>query len=375
MSSSRFQSVDYIRGLVMVLMAIDHVRVYSGIPSWSPEPAIFFTRWITHFCAPAFAFLAGTSAYLYGTRNTKQEQVKFLLSRGALLIILELTVIRFLWAFNLSSDFILVGVIWMLGWCMILLALFVRLKPSTIGFLGIGIILAQQLFGFVPMVLPDEIQASFGRVWEFIYPAGFKTFAGVNILYVLVPWIGVMAAGYGFGYILQMDEAKKRKLCYGVGFTSIVLFLVVASIQTASMEPNEFPFLLDMLNQNKYPASVLFLMMTLGPIIALVPYAEYAKGWLSKIFIIIGRVPFFYYLLHILVIHLSALLVNYLKFGNAHQDFYTTAPYTWLNDEYIWGLPWLYAVFLIDTIMLYFLCKWYASFKQTHQHIIWIKYL
>lgn len=374
MHQSRFQSIDYIRGLVMLLMAIDHVRVYSGIPSWSPEPAIFFTRWITHFCAPAFAFFAGTSAYLYGTKTTKQELVKFLLTRGLILVILELTLIRFLWAFSISSEFILAGVIWMLGWCMILLTLFVKFKPATVGFIGVGIILGQQLFGYVPSMLPDTMQISIGKVWEFIYPAGFKTYAGVNILYVLVPWIGVMAAGYGFGHILQMDNGKRKVLCYGIGLTASLLFLIVGSVLTVNAQPNEFPFILQLLNQNKYPASILFLMMTLGPAIALVPFAERAKVWLSKVFVTIGRVPFFYYLVHVLIIHLSALIVNHFKFGDVHHDFYVTAPYTWLKEEYIWSLPLLYSVFLIDATALYFLCKWYASYKQTHPNNWWLKY-
>lgn len=242
MKNSRVQSIDYLRGLVMVLMAIDHVRVYSGIPAWSPEPGVFFTRWVTHFCASAFVFLAGTSAYLYGAKTTRPELMKFLLSRGLILIILEITLIRFLWAFNVSSDFILAGVIWMLGWCMILLTLFVNLKPITAGIVGVGIIVGQQLFGLVPGLLPNTMQESFGKVWEFIYPAGFKTFAGVNILYVLVPWLGVMVAGYGFGYVLQLESNKRKKLCYRIGITSIVLFLAIGSMLAIRAEQSEFPF-------------------------------------------------------------------------------------------------------------------------------------
>jgi ribose/xylose/arabinose/galactoside ABC-type transport system permease subunit len=116
-------------------------------------------------------------------------------------------------------------------------------------------------------------------------------------------------------------------------------------------------------------------MMTLGPSIALVPYAERAKGWFSTVFVTIGRVPFFYYLLHVLIIHLSALIVNYFQFGDAHQEFYLTAPYTWLKEEYIWSLPLLYVVFIVDAIVLYFLCKWYASYKQRHSDNMWLKYI
>lgn len=374
MTTNRFQSVDYLRGLVMVLMAIDHVRVYSGVPAWSPEVDIFFTRWITHFCAPAFAFFAGTSAYFYGAKVGKSELTKFLLSRGLLLVILELTVIRFLWSFHLGTDFILAGVIWMLGWCMILLTLFIRLDSRTIGVIGVCIILGQQLFGYVPSLLPDSWQPAFAPVWEFIYPSGFETFKGINILYVIIPWLGIMAAGYGFGNILQSPDDSRRKYCLTIGVSLFAAYLVIASVLVMNSEPNDFPQILRVLNQNKYPASILFTMMTLGPIIALVPFAEKAKGWVSNSLITIGRVAFFYYLAHIVIIHLSALATNYFLFGSTLQELYTTAPYTYLPD-YTWGLPTLYLVFFVDLIPLYFACKWYASYKARHHEIRWLKYV
>src|SRR5688572_1930595 len=148
----RIQSVDILRGLVMVLMAIDHVRVYSGVPAGGPEAGVFFTRWITHFCAPGFAFLAGTSAFLYGIKIADQAKLaRYLVTRGLMLVVLELTAIRFFWAFNVNyAEFVLAGVIWMLGWCMVLLAALTWLRPKVVGIIGVTIILVQQLFGFVP---------------------------------------------------------------------------------------------------------------------------------------------------------------------------------------------------------------------------------
>ncbi|HMQ91448.1 MAG TPA: heparan-alpha-glucosaminide N-acetyltransferase domain-containing protein [Flavilitoribacter sp.] len=216
--TGRIQSVDVLRGLIMILMAIDHVRVYSGIPAGSPDPGIFFTRWITHFCAPGFAFLAGTSAFLYGAKiGDTAKLARFLVTRGIFLVVLEITVIRFLWAFHINfSEFFLAGVIWMLGWCMVLLAALVRLKPKVVGWIGLGIIFLQQLFSYVPLIVPESGRAAFGKIWEFVYPAGLETFSSVSVLYVLVPWIGVMAAGYGFGVILQMDAEKQRKIKFGL---------------------------------------------------------------------------------------------------------------------------------------------------------------
>jgi len=165
----RLSSVDLLRGLVMVLMAIDHVRVYSGLPAGGPTAGIFFTRWITHFCAPAFVFFAGASAFLYGKKiNNKLSLAKFLASRGLLLVLLELTLIRFTWTFNFDySSFVLAGVIWMLGCCMVLLALFVRLSAPAIGIIGLLIIAFQQLFHYVPEIFPASIRSSFGKFWEF----------------------------------------------------------------------------------------------------------------------------------------------------------------------------------------------------------------
>ena len=375
-SSSRIQSVDYLRGLVMILMAIDHVRVYSGVPAESAEVAYFFTRWITHFCAPAFVFFAGTSAYLYGTKTNKSELTKFLLTRGLILVVLELTVIRFLWAFHVSTDFILMGVIWMLGWCMILLTLFIRLSPRVIGNLGILIIFSQTLFLSVPRVLPETWQAGFERYWKFIYAEGYPSFDGINILYVIVPWIGVMAAGYAFGSILQMDEQQKKKYCFNIGATLTILFPLLAMFTYTQYSEKGLPFFLGILQQEKYPPSIIFLMMTLGPIILLVPYADRAKGWLRDVFVTIGKVPFFYYLLHILVIHLSALVVNYFRVGEITHDWYLTAPYTWFEDQKnVWPLPLLYFIFLIDVVVLYFACKWYGKFKSKHPENRLLRYI
>jgi uncharacterized membrane protein len=211
--NTRIQSIDIIRGAVMVLMAIDHVRVYSGVPAGGPTPDVFFTRWVTHFCVSVFVFFAGTSAFLYGRRVTKSTLAGFLVSRGLLLIILEFTLIRFFWTFNLDlSQFMLAGVIWMLGCCMLLLAAFIWMKPAVISIAGVVIVAAQQLFSRVPELLPASARGSFGKVWEFIYPSGLEGPQGIAILYVLVPWIGVMMAGYGFGSIVIKEAAKRNKI-------------------------------------------------------------------------------------------------------------------------------------------------------------------
>lgn len=372
----RVHSLDIIRGIIMILMAIDHVRVYSGIPAGGPDAGVFFTRWITHFCAPGFAFFAGTSAFLYGIKiNDKAKLARYLVTRGLLLVFLELTVIRFFWAFNVSTDFILAGVIWMLGWCMVMLGGLIYLKPRVVGILGLAVILLQQLFAFPPQMFSGQPSA-FTQIWEFIYPSGFESFNGVSVLYSIVPWIGVMAAGYGFGLIVTMENERRKKICMAIGSAGIAIYLIAGSAIILQQPADGTPFIFKLLNQSKYPASQLFLMMTLGPMIMLMPYAEKMKGTLSNAIAVIGRVPFFYYLCHILLIHFSALIVQMVTLGATHGEWYDYAPYASVPEEHRWSLGLLYLVFLIDLIPLYILCKWYARVKlQKAGSISWLSYL
>lgn len=366
----RISSIDILRGAIMILMAIDHVRVYSGQPAGGATAGIFFTRWITHFCAPGFVFFAGTSAFLYGRKINKPAQLSsFLLTRGLILVVLELTVIRFCWMFNFNyADFTLAGIIWMIGCCMVLLAAFVRLRANTIGIIGLIIIFGQQLFSFVPQLMPHALQPAAGWIWSFFYPSEFEKMPHIAILFVIIPWIGVMMTGYAFGQILLLDPAKRNRICLTLGCTAIVLFLVIGSIVTFgnSSAGDTRPALFRLLAQQKYPPTQLFLSMTLGPLIALIPFAERSKGWFANVLLTFGRVPMFYYVIHILLIHCSALLVNLVISGSAHQDWYASAPFTEIAETERWSLPLLYLVFAIDVTILYFVCRAYGKYKRDH---------
>jgi len=282
-------------------------------------------------------------------------------------------VIRFFWTFNFNySDFVLAGVIWMLGWCMVLLAGLVALPARLVGIIGLAIILFQQVFRTAGQSLPHSLRA----VWEFVYPTGLKNESGIAILYVLVPWIGVMAAGYGFGVIVTRETRSRDRICLIIGLATTAIFLIAGALPLVlnPPPPHAPPFLFRLLNQQKYPASPLFLLMTLGPAIALLPLAEKARGRAGAVLATFGRVPMFYYLLHILTIHVAALCVTILREGRIHPEWYATAPYTFMKPEHRWSLPLLYVVWAVVVAFLYFACRWFAGVKARHRDS-WLRYI
>jgi uncharacterized membrane protein len=378
---SRVRSVDLLRGIVCVLMAIDHVRVYSGVPAGGPDPGVFFTRWVTHFVAPLFCFFAGTAAFYHGRALGNLGALRrFLVSRGLLLVALELTLIRLLWGFSFGGGFRLAGVIWMLGWCMVLLGLVVRMPAKRVGWIGVGIVALQQLFGLLPRatarLLPEGPQGILTNVWNFIYPAGAEPWGAINILYVIVPWIGLMMAGYGFGLLWDRPAAERDRLFTRLGLGMTAAFLVVGGVVALASGGDEggAPFYMRLLGQQKYPASQLFLLMTIGPAIALLPWAERARGRVADAMVTFGRVPMFYYLAHLLVIHLLAIVTMRLTFGDFDAGWYATAPYTGIPEDHRWGLPLLYLNWAIALGILYGMCAWYAKRKATRP-ARWMRYL
>jgi len=366
----------------MVLMAIDHVRVYSGLPAGGPTAGIFFTRWITHFVAPAFAFFAGTSAFFHGRKLGDTGALsRYLVTRGLILVLLELTVIRVSWTFNLDyRTYLMAGVIWMLGWCMVLMGGLVRLPVRTIGILGLAVMFLQQIVGLVGRGLPDAWRPAVGWLFQILYFGGGIDLGGptLAVLYSLIPWIGVMAAGYAFGAILLREPAERDRLCLKIGAWGTAVYLGVGGLVAFFAPGGEGspPFLFRLLGQQKYPASQLFLLMTLGPTIALIPLAERARGWFADRLAVFGRVPLFYYLLHIPLIHALALLVSQLRLGHVSPWLFTNHP-LWPGDQpegYQWGLGLLYFVLVIAVVLLYFPCRWYDRVKR-ERRAGWMRYL
>ncbi|HEY8257756.1 MAG TPA: heparan-alpha-glucosaminide N-acetyltransferase domain-containing protein [Gemmatimonadales bacterium] len=388
---ARVAAIDVIRGGVMVLMALDHVRVYSGLPAGGPTPGIFFTRWVTHFCAPAFIFLAGTSAYFHGQR--RPDLSRFLVTRGAWLILLELTIVRLAWTFNVDfAHYEMAGVLWVIGWCMILLAVMLRLPLPVIGGIGMAIIAGHNLLD-LNAIVPAVNGSSYSALWKILY-VGF--YAGpiqlgadgpnLIVLYSIIPWIGVMAAGYAFGTVLRLEPARRDRMCLTIGLGAIGLFLVLRGFNlygdprpwNAPSGPDSppMPALLAFLNTTKYPASLSFLLMTLGPTIALIPVLEDARGAVVRWISVFGRVPFFFYLLHIPLIHAIALVVSAARLGEVSPWLFANHPMG--NPpplpEYTWRLALLYAVWAAVVVVLYVPCRWFAEVKANRK-AWWLGYL
>jgi uncharacterized membrane protein len=376
--TQRIASVDLIRGAVMILMAIDHVRVYSGLPAGGPTAGIFFTRWVTHFVAPAFIFLAGTSAFFYGRKHA--DLSRFLFVRGVWLILLELTVIRVAWTFNFDFEhYLLAGVIWVIGWCMILMAALVRLRVRTIAILGLAIIALHN--ALMPLLINT---VPLGELWKILYIGFFNGPVGGSpliVLYSIIPWIGVMAVGYALGTILTMEPAQRNRICLQIGLGAIALFLVLRGTNLYGdprpwSATTQMPSLLSFLNTTKYPASLSFLLMTLGPTIALIPMLDHVRGRIAHWLTVFGRVPFFYYVLHIPLIHALALIVSMIRLGGVSPWLFTNHPMA--NppppDGYTWSLGLLYLVWAVAIVLLYFPCRWYANLKARRRDW-WLRYV
>jgi uncharacterized membrane protein len=382
--STRLQSIDIVRGLVMVLMAVDHVRHYSGNPAGGPTAGIFFTRWITNFAAPAFCFFAGTGAFLHGRKlGDRRALSRYLLERGAILVLLELTFIREAWTFNVDHAHYNQGnVIWVLGWCMILLACLVRFSAKAVGIFGLVVIFGQQLMALPSAMMSEGARNATKWIWQILYFGGkFELGDGgipFAVIYSIVPWIGVMAAGYGFGTLLLRDTEERRRLCLRIGLSATALFVAVAGfiVLFDAPKPGDPQALFRFLGQKKYPASQLFLMMTLGPTIALLPYAERARGAVANVLLTFGRVPMFYYLLHIPLIHSLAIIVSLIRSGSVNPWLFGNHPWASppLPPGYMWSLGLLYLVFAIAVVLLYFPCRWYGNLKARHK-TSWLRYI
>ena len=378
-------SVDLMRGLVMVLMALDHVRGFFTDADFSPtdlsrtNSALFFTRWVTHLCAPAFVFLAGTSAFLSTTRGLNRSQLAArLFIRGLWLVLLEITVVRFAFFFNLDYSEMRLQVIWALGWSMVVLSALVYLPLWAIAGFGLIMIFSHNLLDGLRL---EDFQAANGSLeWQGWLLAVLHV-PHLTVVYPLIPWIGVMAAGYAFGSIMQMPVEVRRRLTLKGGVVLIVTFVILRALNDyGDPEPwNEQETalftLLSFVNTTKYPPSLLFLLMTLGPMFVLLSAFEQAPSTqraIGRFFITFGRVPLFFYLLHLYVIHglvtgFAYVMVNDVSSFLTYHKFFPP----W------WGfsLPVVYLIWAGVVILLYPVSYWFAGVKARHKGSWWTSYV
>ena len=377
---SRADHVDLLRGLVMVLMALDHVRAYFTEARFDPtdltrtEAALFATRWITHLCAPTFVFLAGASAWIAGTRRTRAELGRFLLTRGLWLILVEVTVVSFAWYFNTTWELgMRAQVIWAIGASMVLLAALVHLPRSAIAALGLLMVAGHNLLdGLEPGVF-----GTFAPIWRILHAQGPLEIIPMGITYPLVPWVGVMALGYAFGTAVFDETAgAQARLAWAGGLLTLGFVALRALNGYGDPHPRleaGTPALLAMsfLNTTKYPPSLLFLLMTVGPALVALALLRRAGGTVAGVFVTFGRVPFLFYVAHLYLVH--ALAVG----AGVAQGFPASAIRTvhrLLPEGYGFGLPVIYLVWVAVVVALYPLCRRYAELKA-RSRAWWLSYL
>ncbi len=381
---TRLEPIDVVRGVIMIIMALDHTRDFFGVPGQNPTDlvsataALFLTRWVTFFCAPVFFLLTGTGAYLSRQRKSPGELSQFLLTRGMWLIFLEVALVRCLaYQFNVDYRVTMLLVLWALGWSMITLSALVPLPAFVVTSLGVLMIVGHNLFDSVRSANP---------LWSILHSPGFVLNTPNHVVFVaypLIPWIGVTAVGYGLGQIYSWETERRRAFLLRLGVALSLAFLVIRGID-AYGDPSQWTrqktavfTVLSFLNTTKYPPSLLFLLMTLGPAMIFLWSVDRGAPRILRPALVIGKVPLFYYLLHFLLIHLLAVVTCYVRYGSAHWMFESpdlahypfSAPPGWG-----YSLPVVYLVWALVVVSMYPLCRWFAKLKQ-RRNDAWLSYL
>ena len=390
-AAARITSIDLLRGFVMLLMALDHVRDFFHHDSFYIDPTdlqqttvpLFLTRFITHFCAPVFVFLAGTSAFFVGERmKQKQELSAWLVKRGFWLVFLEFTVVKFGWFFTLNYNHLELMVIWAIGVSMITLAAAIHLPKKLLFALGILLIAGHNALDFYTP--PGDTYLHI--LWNILHvQSPFNAGkCAVFIVYPLLPWMGLMMLGYCLGnwYTSTYSATKRKKLLIGSGLFCWALFILLR-IPNLYGEPNPWDWhttpsmsMLSFINVSKYPPSLDYVLITIGFALLFLGLFETLRGKISEAITVIGRVPMFYYILHIYLIHFLAMLAAGLTGFN---------PFDMVTDQFIsmiptlkgygFSLPVTYLIWILVVVLLYPFCRWYNRYKSSHRHHWWLSYL
>lgn len=382
----------------MIIMALDHVRDFlykadltqtSDLTSdptnmQTTYPALFFTRWITHFCAPVFILLAGTSIYIMGQRLTKNELSIFLFKRGLWLVVLEITIVTFGWTFNPVFSILILQVIWAIGASMILFGVLVRLPYKMIFCIGALIVAGHNMVDF--LAVGAALKGN--HLMEFLLTANFSVHAFAPghvylIVYSFLPWTGVMMLGYCLGKLYEetVDAAYRRKLLLTLGLLITAGFVILRFSNLYgdplpwSSQPRGTVFtVLSFFNLNKYPPSLLFLCMTLGPALLLLIWFERIQNRVTNILNVYGRVPMFYYVLHFYLIHIIVIVVFFMQGFGVNDIVPTNNPFFFKPNGLGFGLVGLYVVWISVVAALFPLCKWFSEYKKSHKQW-WLSYI
>ena len=387
----RVSSIDILRGIVMVIMAIDHTRdfFHEGAFTADPldpattNPALFFTRWITHYCAPVFVFLAGTSAYLSGLKKTKKELSSFLFKRGLWLVLVEVLIVTLGITFNPLYNAIFLQVIWAIGISMILLSLLIWLPFKAILTIGLIILLGHNLLDYPEAARNGNV----GFWWDLLHKGSFAIYPidsdhALIIVYPFLPWVGIMTLGYCFGalYRREVDPGARRKWLFILGTSAIIFFVVLRMINSYgnpfqwNPQPDGWKTVFAFLNVQKYPPSLMFSTMTLGPALIALALLEKVQNRVTRFFAIFGRVPFFYYIVHFYLIHLLCVIAFFATGHTTDQIVTPQFPFLFRPPTFGFNLAIVYAVWMFVIAILYPLVKRYDVYKQRNKKW-WLSYL
>jgi uncharacterized membrane protein len=384
----RIDTIDFVRGLVMIIMALDHTRDFMHVESLAGNPldletttpVLFFSRWITHFCAPIFVFLSGTSAYISIRRNNIRQSRNFLLTRGVWLILLEFTVINFAVWFDIHFRILLFQVIAAIGFGFIIIALIMKLPVRILAVIALVIIFGHDLlsramargdFLLKPVLSPMVNFTTYQVTPDFIFVIG----------YPLLPWFGIMLAGFAAGRLFERQADERKRLFLRIGLATLLLFAVIrftnyyGDPSLWSVQKNHLYTLLSFINTSKYPPSLLFTLMTLGIMFLLLSFTEGARNKVTGILSVFGKVPFFYYLVHLYLIHSLTLVIMFLQ--GFHLSDLSFAPFRFGRPQTESGIElWLVVLVWLGVVaLLYPFCKWYGNYKFTHREKGWLRYL
>ena len=390
-AKNRISSIDLLRGIVMVIMALDHVRDFfhqtaitaDPLDIATASPALFFTRWITHFCAPVFVFLAGTSIYLSGLKKSKKALSAFLFKRGLWLALIEIVVMTFALSFNPAYNIIFLQVIWVTGCSMMLMALLIYLPFPVILSIGFLLFAGHNLYDSV-------LQPAKGssNIFLELFVTGRANFYPLNathtiaVFYKILPFTAIMILGYGLGAFFnpQAPTVQRKSSVLLIGVIAVIVFILVRYVNVYgdpvkwSTQDTTFHTFLSFINTTKYPPSLLYACMTIGPALILLSFIEGAQNKLALFFITFGRVPFFYYIIHFFLIHTLCLVAFYFSGYNNSQIADPNSPFYFRPAAFGYNLVTVYGIWLLVVLIMYPLCKWYGNYKWSHRQW-WLSYL